>query len=208
MNVSLEFIKRLQECDKRAFEELYEMYAGQIKTICYRYIKSWQQSEDLLQETFVIIYQKIHQFSGKGSFEGWIKRISVNNCLRVLKQQQKFYFESIDGINISEEEQRNESELDYRNQEEVIKSVLFSQEEIFSFIESLPDGFRIVFSMYVLEGYKHKDISELLGISESTSKTQLLRARLLLQKKMYKVALSKQSEQKNIQYKEVIGKRN
>jgi len=207
MNVSLEFIKRLQECDKRAFEELYEMYAGLIKAICYRYLKSWQQSEDLLQETFVTIYQKIHQFSGKGSFEGWIKRISVNNCLRVLKEQQKFYFESIDGVNVSEE-QRNESELDYRNKEEVIKSVSFSQEEIFSFIESLPDGFRIVFSMYVLEGYKHKDISELLGISESTSKTQLLRARLLLQKKMHKVALAKQADQKNIHYKEVIGKRN
>ncbi|MBN2893813.1 MAG: RNA polymerase sigma factor [Bacteroidales bacterium] len=203
MNVSSKFIKRLQQCEKQAFETLFKDYSGLIKAIAYRYTKNWQIAEDILQETFIVIYRKIHQYSHKGSFEGWIKRIAVNNCLKYLKEQQKNVFKDVEDMKLSEEE--TEQNVNVHDIESLVKNTDFSQKEIFDVVETLPDGFRIVFSMYVLENYKHKEIAELLGISESTSKTQLLRARKLIQKKLYKIALDKYSNQTNKFFKEVIG---
>lgn len=205
MKISSEFIRRLQACEKNAFEELFKEYNGLIKAIAYRYTTNWQVSEDILQETFVVIYRKIHQYSHKGSFEGWIKRIAVNNCLKYLKEQQKRTFKDVDDIKLADN--IDVQNVDVEDVESLVKSIDFSQEEIFEVISGLPDGFRIVFSMYVLENYKHKEIAELLDISESTSKTQLLRARKLIQKRLYKIALEKYSEKTNKFFKEVIGKK-
>ncbi len=205
MKVSTKFIKKLQDCDKKAFEVLYKEYAGLIKAIAYRYVKSWEQAEDILQETFVTIYRKIHQYSGKGSFEGWLKRIAINNALQFLKEKQKQYFDDINGLQVAEVD--DNTEVNEKDMESLIKSVEFSQEEILNVVASLPTGFRIVFSMYVLENYKHKEIAELLGISESTSKTQLLRARKLLQKKLYEIAKIKHQQNKTEFLKEAIGRR-
>ncbi len=202
MNVSSELIRRLQNCEKNAFEELFNLYSGLIKAIAYRYTNNWQVAEDILQETFVIVYQKIHQFSSKGSFEGWLKRIAVNNCLKYIKEQQKNTFKDIDDLKIADE--IADENVNINDVESLVKKTDFSQQEIFNIISTLPDGFRIVFSMYVLENYKHKEISELLGISESTSKTQLLRARKLIQKRLYKLALKKYNENRNDFYKGVI----
>ncbi len=206
MKVSKKFIKKLKECDKKAFEELYNRYSGLIKAISFRYLKNWQHAEDILQETFVILYKKIHQYSGRGSFEGWIKRIVVNNCLRFINEKQKRYFEDVDDYQIQEDK-----EIEKVNEKDVkslVNSVEFSQKEILDIVSDLPDGFRIVFSMYVLENYKHKEIAELLNISESTSKTQLLRARKVIQNKLYDIALKKHINKKNVFFKEVIGKKN
>lgn len=205
MKVSSQFIKRLQKCDKKAFEELFNQYSGLIKAIAFRYMKDWKAAEDILQETFIIIYQKIHQFSSRGSFEGWLKRIAVNNCLKHLKEKQKYFFKDVNDVSLSEEVEN--TNVDVNNVKSLVINSDFSQKEIFDVVATLPDGFRIVFSMYVLEGYKHKEIAELLSISESTSKTQLLRARKLIQKRLYAKALKKHSEQKNIYFKEVIGKK-
>jgi len=205
MKVSKQFIKKLQQCDKKAFGKLYNEYAGLIKAIAYRYLKDWAQAEDILQETFVTIYKKIHQFSGKGSFEGWIKRIAVNNSLRFIKEKQKRYFDDINSHQIAEEKET--LQINIKDTKSLVINTDFSQHEILDIVSELPDGFRIVFSMYVLEGYKHREISELLDISESTSKTQLLRGRKLIQKKLYALALQKHSEKQNLLFKEVIGKR-
>ncbi len=205
MKVSTQLINRLKECDKKAFEELFNQYSGLIKAIAYRYLKDWNQAEDILQETFVTLYQKIHQFSGKGSFEGWLKRITVNNCLRVLNEKQKRYFDDVDSHQISDNVEIQEVNVD--DVKSLVTYTDFSQQEILDVVSELPDGFRIVFSMYVLENYKHKEIAELLEISESTSKTQLLRARKLIQKKLYAIALKKHSENTNDFFKQVIGKR-
>jgi RNA polymerase sigma-70 factor (ECF subfamily) len=205
MKVSTKFIKKLQDCDKKAFELLYNEYAGLIKAIAYRYVKNWEQAEDILQETFVTIYRKIHQYSGKGSFEGWLKRIAINNALQFLKEKQKQYFDDVNEIQIAQAE--DNTEVNEKDMESLIKSVEFSQEEILEVVASLPTGFRLVFSMYVLENYKHREIAELLEISESTSKTQLLRARKLLQKKLYEIAKLKNQQTKEVFLKEAIGRR-
>lgn len=205
MKVSKQFIKKLKQCDKKAFGELYNEYAGLIKAIAYRYVKDWDNAEDILQETFVTIYRKIHQFAGKGSFEGWIKRIAVNNCLRFINEKQKRYFDDIDSFQIAEN--KDIEQVNVEDAKSLVSNTDFSQKEILDVVSELPDGFRIVFSMYVLEKYKHKEIAELLGISESTSKTQLLRARKLIQKKLFAIALKKHSIIENKFFKEVIGKR-
>jgi len=184
---------------------LYNEYAGLIKAIAYRYVKNWEQAEDILQETFVTIYRKIHQYSGKGSFEGWLKRIAINNALQFLKEKQKQYFDDVNEIQIAQAE--DNTEVNEKDMESLIKSVEFSQEEILEVVASLPTGFRLVFSMYVLENYKHREIAELLEISESTSKTQLLRARKLLQKKLYEIAKLKNQQTKEVFLKEAIGRR-
>ncbi|MBN2663476.1 MAG: sigma-70 family RNA polymerase sigma factor [Bacteroidales bacterium] len=205
MKVTKQFIKRLKQCDKKAFSELYNEYAGLIKAIAFRYIRDWDNAEDILQETFVTIYRKIHQYAGKGSFEGWIKRIAVNNCLRFINEKQKRYFDDIDSFQIAENKDIEQVDID--DAKSLVSNTDFSQKEILDVVSELPDGFRIVFSMYVLEEYKHKEIAELLEISESTSKTQLLRARKLIQKKLFAIALKKHSITENIFFKEVIGKR-
>lgn len=205
MKVSKQFIKKLKQCDKKAFGELYNEYAGLIKAIAFRYVKDWDNAEDILQETFVTIYRKIHQFAGKGSFEGWIKRIAVNNCLRFINEKQKRYFDDIDSFQIAEN--KDVEQVNVGDAKSLVSNTDFSQKEILDVVSELPDGFRIVFSMYVLEEYKHKEIAELLGISESTSKTQLLRARKLIQKKLFAIALKKHSITENKFFKEVIGKR-
>lgn len=205
MKVSKQFIQKLKQCDKKAFGDLFNNYSGLIKAIAFRYLKNWDNAEDILQETFVTIYRKIHQYSGKGSFEGWIKRIAVNNCLRFINEKQKRYFDDITSYQIAEE---NESDaINVEDQKSLVTKTDFSQQEILEVVSELPDGFRIVFSMYVLEEYKHKEIAELLNISESTSKTQLLRARKLIQKKLYKIALEKHKDKQNNFFKQVIGKR-
>ena len=206
MKVSSQFITRLQKCDKKAFEELFDQYSELLKAIAFRYMKDWQLAEDILQDTFVIIFQKIHQFSNKGSFEGWIKRITVNNALKQLKQNKKIYIKDIHELNVADEKEDNS--VDITKTKSLVKKTDFTQQEIFDVIASLPDGFRIVFSMYVLEEYRHKEIAEILEISESTSKTQLLRARKLIQKRLYKKALIKHSKANNEFYKEVIGGKN
>ncbi len=203
MKVSSKFIRRLQKCDKKAFEQLYNNYSGLIKAISYRYTGNWQVAEDITQETFVIVFQKIKQYSNKGSFEGWIKRIAVNNSLNYLKNKQKVIFKEIDENRIEEETKIDN--VNINDMESLVMNTDFSQEEIFEVVSALPDGFRIVFSMYVLENYKHKEIAELLDISESTSKTQLMRSRRLIQKKLYEIAKEKYLKKTNKFVKEVIG---
>ncbi len=203
MKVSRHLIKKLKKADKSAFKELFDNYAGIIKVLAYRYLKSWSAADDIVQETFIIVFERIDQYSGKGAFEGWLKRIAVNICLTQLKSHNKIFFEEIDERSLSKKNE--EILIEESNMESVIKNHEFTQDEILEVVADLPYGFRVVFSMYVLEKYKHKEIAEKLGISQSTSKTQLLRARKLIQKKLYFLAKQKLSEKNNIFYKTVVG---
>lgn len=198
-------IDKLKDCDKKAFGKLFHKYAGIVKAIAYRYVKDWHKADDIVQETFIIIYKKIEQFKGRGSFEGWMKRIAVNVSLKFIKNEQKRRDGNIDDFQIAEE---NKTEVNEEDMKSLIESVEFSKEEIMEAIMSLPKGFRTVFSMYVLDGFQHKEIAEKLGISESTSKTQLLRARKKLQSQLYIMAKEKHKVKKLNFLKQVIGKRN
>lgn len=145
-------------------------------TVCLRYARNHADAEDILQDGFVRLFQNIHQYKSEGSFEGWMRRIFVNASLK--KYQTKKWTMEQSGID----------HVDEGNMEPDAISTL-SEQEIMQLISELPDGYKIVFNMYVIEGFSHKEISESLGINEATSRTQLLKARKQLQQKISRLGV-------------------
>jgi RNA polymerase sigma-70 factor (ECF subfamily) len=144
--------------------------------VCLRYSQSREEAEDILQEGFLKVFQNIASFRKEGSLEGWIKRIMINHALNRFRKNRKLpFYEDIEEI--------NETEIIDTNEEPAI-SEPFLAEILLSMIQSLPQGYRVVFNMYVFEDFSHKEIGETLNISENTSKTQLMKARRLLRKKL------------------------
>ncbi len=154
--------------DTKAQEQLYRLFSSKLFAICLKYSRNYAEAEDNLQDGFLIIFAKIHQFNFKGSFEGWIKRIMINN---VLQQYRGVSFLELTTENISDEP---EVEID--------ESV--SLEFLMKIIQELPDRYRLVFNLYVIDGYAHKDIAEMLEITTGTSKSNLSRARMILKEKI------------------------
>jgi len=154
--------------DTKAQEQLYRLFSSKLFAICLKYSRNYAEAEDNLQDGFLIIFDKIHQYNFKGSFEGWIKRIMINN---VLQQYRKVSFLELTNENISDEP---EVEID--------DSV--SLEFLMEIIQELPDRYRLVFNLYVIDGYSHNDIAEMLEISTGTSKSNLSRARMILKEKI------------------------
>ncbi len=146
-------------------------------TVCLRYARNRADAEDILQDGFVRLFQHIDQFRFKGSFEGWVRRIFVNASLK--KYQAKKWQNEQTGI-----EDVKESGL----QPDALSRM--SENEILDLVSNLPEGYRIVFNMYVIEGYSHKEIGQSLGINEATSRTQLLKARKHLQARIEKMIMS------------------
>lgn len=146
-------------------------------TVCVRYARNRADAEDILQDGFIRLYQHIHQFKFAGSFEGWMRRIFVNAALK--KYQTKRSAKEQVGIEFYPEEQVEPDAI-----------AALSEAEIMELINHLPEGYRMVFNMYVIEGYSHKEISDLLGINEATSRTQLLKARKFLQNKLARLSVT------------------
>jgi RNA polymerase sigma-70 factor (ECF subfamily) len=163
---------------RHAFSALYEKYAAVLLGVCYRYTKSRMEAEDVLQEGFVKVFQKIHSFESRGSFEGWLKRLMVNTAINHYKANQRHKTQDID-LNSSEIVKKHESEDENIEIEEVLP-----QAELMKMLQDLPDGYRMVFNMYVIEGLKHDEIAEELEISVNTSKSQLFKARRWLRQKI------------------------
>jgi len=151
--------------------------------VCLRYAQNRDEAEDILQESFLKIFQNISSYRKEGSFEGWMKRIMINHALNYYRKNRKLPFhEDIESIN----------ELDIMEKDEQpVNHAPVSAEKLIALIQLLPPGYRIVFNMYVFEDYSHKEISEALNISENTSKTQLLKARRMLRKKLFDLNLIK-----------------
>jgi RNA polymerase sigma-70 factor (ECF subfamily) len=149
---------------------LYNKYAGKMLSVCMRYINDKSEAEDILQEGFIKIFTHINYFRGEGSFEGWMRRIFVNTALSALRVKQIKFSDSIDN---------------HYNQSQVEPSVFdkIGSQEIFEMIRTLPNGYRVVFNLFAIEGYSHKEIAEMLNITESTSRTQFLKARNALKEK-------------------------
>jgi RNA polymerase sigma-70 factor (ECF subfamily) len=194
MTITPELIKKCQQNDVKAMELIYNEYAPSLLGICLRYMKEPNTAEDVMQDAFITIYTKINQFEGKGSFEGWIKKITVNTALMQLRQNKKEFITDhfVEDSRVEMLHYENESETLVDNPEQLIANTEFSQVEIIEAISLLPTGFRTVLNMYVLEGFKHSEISEKLDISIGTSKSQLLRARKKLEEILYAIALKKQ----------------
>jgi RNA polymerase sigma-70 factor (ECF subfamily) len=177
--LSLEkLIKQCANNDRKAQKEIYQLFAGKLYSICLKYSKNKQEAQDNFQDGFVTIFEKIGQFKFNGSFEGWMKRVMVNTVL--LKYRNKTV------LNIITDEIPDEVIVDI-DEEEV------SLDFLLSLIQSLPDRYRMVFSLYVLDGYSHKEISKMMQIAEGTSKSNLARARAILKQRIENHQLGQQS---------------
>lgn len=144
--------------------QLYDQFAGKMYAVCLRYARSSSDAADILQEGFVKVFTKLDQFQFQGSFEGWIRRIMINTALRTY-QRQRFDYETSGHENLPEAPVEPDA------------LASLSEAELLRLISRLPDGYRVVFNMVAIEGYSHAEVADLLGIQESTSRSQLTKAR-------------------------------
>jgi len=163
-----ELIKGCTNNDTKAQEQLYKLYSSKLFAVCLKYSRNYAEAQDNLQDGFLIIFDKIAQFNFTGSFEGWIKRIMVNN---VLQQYRGISFLELINENIPDEP-------------EVIDDENVPLDYLLKIIQELPDRYRLVFNLYVIDGYAHKEIAEMLSITTGTSKSNLARARMILKEKL------------------------
>lgn len=155
--------------DARAQAEIYKLFSAKFFGVCLKYSANYAEAEDNLQDGFLIIFNKIEQFNFKGSFEGWAKRIMINNALQKFRGVR---FLEIVNENIAEEET---VEIEDEN---------ISLDYLIGIIQELPERYRLVFNLYVLDGYSHKEIAEMLDITTGTTKSNLARARMILKEKI------------------------
>jgi RNA polymerase sigma factor (sigma-70 family) len=168
-----DLIKGCINNDRRMQEELYTRFAPKMYAVCLRYAGNAEEAEDILQEGFIKIFKKLSSFRSEGSFEGWIRRIFVNTSIEHFRR--KTYLQPISEQEENTTEGKSLSVLDS-----------LAEKDLIHLIQQLSPGYRTVFNMYVVEGYTHKEIGELLGISEGTSKSQLSRAKVILQEMVKK----------------------
>jgi len=162
-------IKGCRNNDPVAQGDLYQKYSSKLFGICSRYIKDLAESEDVMIQGFMKIFQKIDQYKGEGSFEGWMRRIVVNESLTYLRRNKSMYLEV--------EIDHADRQPDYAKFEDSLNA-----EDLMKMIHRLPIGYQTVFNLYAIEGFSHKEIAQKLKISDNTSKSQLSRARKLLKK--------------------------
>ncbi len=182
-----QLIKACLRGEASAYEKLYYTYAPKMVVVCRRYVGNHEDIDDLIQIGFMKVFQELHRFRNEGSLEGWIRRIMVNLCLDHYKKTVKPQQQVVD-ISQTQEQLHLSSEQD-------IVSML-SAEELLHLIETLPPTYRLVFNLYVFEGYKHHEIADQLGIAEGTSKSNLRDARQILQKKI--VRMNKEAKPRSI----------
>ena len=167
-----ELIQLAVENNRQAQQQIYSKFSPKMLSVCRQYIKDIHQAEDIMIIAFMKVFTNLKNFQHKGSFEGWIRRIMVNECISFIRVDKKLKY--------SEEE--NYVEESFNNIESQ-----FSIADIQYLIDSLPDGYKMVFNLYAIEGYKHQEIASMLGINEGTSKSQLSHARKMLQGQINKL---------------------
>ena len=163
-----EILQRCRKGDESAYRHLVDTHADQLMGVCVRYLRDLQKAEDALQETFIQVFKSIHQFDGKGALAGWMYKIAVNCCLKELRKSNRLSF--------PEEPVGIEQLVEWPQAYETLDA-----EDLLRVLDKLPPHYRIIFNLYAIEGYSHKEISDMLGIRESLSRTKLTRARKMLQ---------------------------
>lgn len=165
-----QLIKKAAKQHRDAQRQLYEKHAPKMLSVCRQYIRDVHFAEEVMLSGFLKVFMNLHTFKFEGSFEGWIRRIMIRESISFLRKEKEVFF--------TEDVQKyTEASWDHINIE-------LEVEQIQELIDSLPNGYRMVFVLYAIEGYKHKEIASMLGIAESTSKTQLFKARKVLQQKV------------------------
>ena len=154
-------------------KELFNRYAGRMLGVCNRYARNSGDAEDILQDAFIKVFEKIGQFKFEGSYEGWIRRIMVNTALK--KYSLRRYEKEVIGYEIKDRDESGMEPSAYAH---------LTQKELMELINNLPDGYRLIFNLYVIEGYQHDEIAAMLRIQPGTSRSQLVKARNMLQKQL------------------------
>ncbi len=167
-----ELIELAVENNRHAQQKIYSKFSPKMLSVCRQYIKDLHQAEDIMITAFMKVFTSLKNFEHKGSFEGWIRRIMINECISYIRVQKRVTF-------IEDETYFEES---FNNIESK-----FSVEDIQTLIDSLPDGYKMVFNLYAIEGFKHHEIASMLGINEGTSKSQLSHVRKMLQEQINKL---------------------
>ena len=160
-----DLIEQCRQGDQDAFYRLYKLYARNMYNVGYRIVNNTGEAEDVLQEAFISAFRNLHEYRGDAPFGSWLKRIVVNKAINTIKKRRTEQLPGDDDFDVPEVDSHEEREFP------------FNVEQVRSAIASLPDGYRSVISLYLLEGYDHSEIAEILGISESTSKSQFNRSK-------------------------------
>lgn len=164
-------IKKAMDNNREAQKEMFERFSPKMLGVCRQYVKDIFHAEDLMLQGFLKVFTNLKSFENKGSFEGWIRKIMVNTCISFLRKKNELDFYD---------------ETDFYQTETTENLENTTIEDLQKLIDLLPDGYKVVFNLYAIEGFKHSEIAEKLGITESTSKSQLFKARKLLQENYYK----------------------
>ncbi len=167
-----EIIQLAIENNRTAQQKIYTKFSSKMLSVCRQYIKDIHQAEDIMITAFMKVFVNLKNFQHNGSFEGWIRRIMVNECISHIRVQKKVAF-------LDEEDYSEDSFNNIESQ--------FSVDDIQFLIDSLPDGYKMIFNLYAIEGYKHQEIASMLGINEGTSKSQLSHARKILKEHITKL---------------------
>lgn len=173
----LDIVKGCVKGDKKSQYALYEMFKRDVMGICMRYSRDRSEAEDMMQEGFIKVYSDLYQYRPIGPLGGWIRRVVVNSCLRFIRKRKRLVFNEFSGM---------QTELMPTN-ENVISDL--GAQDLMKLVQKLPDGYRLVFNLYVVEGFTHQEIADQLGISVNTSKSQLSRAKANLRKTIEKILI-------------------
>ena len=176
-----QLIQKCKKNDTKAQSDLYKLFSSKLFALCLKYSRNHVEAEDNLQDAFMTIFEKISQYKHKGSFEGWLKRIVINTALQRYRSKGVFHIVNENNIEDAaiEIEDNHDVDVDY----------------LLLIIQELPDRYRLVFNLYALDGYSHKEIAKMLDITTGTTKSNLARARLILKNKIgnYKANLNSKS---------------
>jgi len=171
-----QLINGCKQNDRKAQSEIYQLFAGKLFGLCLKYSRNYQEAQDNLHNGFLTVFNKIEQYKFKGSFEGWLKRIIINTALQTYREKNV--------LNLVSEEIPEEIDIEIDDEN-------ISLDYLLELIQGLPTRYRLVFNLYVLDGYPHKEIASMLSISEGTSKSNLSRAKVILRNKIELYQLKK-----------------
>lgn len=163
-HIHADIIEKCRRGDREAHYQLYKLYSRSMYNVGYRIVNNEEEAQDVLQEAFISAFRSLDHYRGDATFGSWLKRIVVNKAINVIKRRKTERFPDDDRFDVPEEESD-------------VEEFQFTVQQVRDAIEKLPDGYRSVLSLYLLEGYDHSEIAEILGISESTSKSQFNRSK-------------------------------
>lgn len=170
----------------RAQRMFYKRFASTVYGICLRYAKNPMEAEDTMQEAFIKVFKYLKDYQGAGSLEGWVRRVAVNTAITQYRKGLKGKYDA----QVEEQWHLSDQSFDQMSAE-------YTMEEMLNCIQALPDGYRTVFNLYVVEGYKHKEIADMLGIDANTSKSQLSRAKVHLQNALFNLSRQRINKEEN-----------